>query len=407
MGGTAIAQAIPLLASPVLSRLFSPDDFGVLALYMSIATILSVIATGRYEMAVMLPEEKSDALSVLILSALLSVAVALFTLAGIWIFHDPIVRYFDEPSIGKWLWLLPVIVMFSGWFQGLNYWSTRLKTFRLNATSRVSQSVTSVSLQLLTGTFRAGSSGLITGYAAGILIRPLVLARNLLKEFRGLRAAFNREQIVRNAKRYKNFPRINTPHAFLGSLQDNGIVYVIAGFFAKTVLGSYSFAFRVVRAPAELISSSVSQVFYQKASAQYRKGENIRPLIITIYKNMALIGLPFFGILAMAGPALFSWIFGEEWSVAGEIARILTPWLFFNFLAAPVSSTAIIANKQKEAMLITLADIALRVTALVIGGLAGSYRLAFLLMSVSCSALLIFALSWYYRIGKPSGNPAY
>lgn len=140
MTGTAIAQAIPILISPILSRLYSPDDFAVLALFVSISTIIGIVATGRYEMAVMLPKEKRDALNIIALSGLIAVGVSLLTLLLVWLLHDQVVLFFKEPLIGPWLYMIPVVVLFTGLFRTLNYWSTRNKTFKRNAATRISQS---------------------------------------------------------------------------------------------------------------------------------------------------------------------------------------------------------------------------------------------------------------------------
>lgn len=407
MSGTAIAQALPIAISPVISRLYSPEDFGALALYMSIAAIISVIATGRYELAVMLPDKEKNAINILALSFGITLLVSVLTLILVILLKDMAVSFFEEPGIATWLYFLPVVVLFSGLYQSLNYWSTRHKTFRRNAATRISQSTFSAVTQLGMGALNAGSAGLILGYIAGILIRPFILGWDVVKNFKTYKAEISVEDIKLNAMKYRDFLNINTPHALLGSIQDNGIIYVIMFYFSKVVLGSYSFAFRIIKAPAELVGSSVYQVFYQKASEVHQSGQDLRPLVIRIYRNLFFIGLPFFTAFFVFAPPLFSFIFGSEWRVAGEIAQIITPWIFLNFLASPVSCMAIIMNRQKEAMIITLVDIVLRVTSIVIGGLYGDFRLAFILMSISCSGLLIFALFWYYRIGTPGRGSTY
>ncbi|MCB0804378.1 MAG: oligosaccharide flippase family protein [Bacteroidales bacterium] len=407
MTGTAIAQAIPILISPILSRLYSPDDFAVLALFVSISTIIGIVATGRYEMAVMLPKEKRDALNIIALSGLIAVGVSLLTLLLVWLLHDQVVLFFKEPLIGPWLYMIPVVVLFTGLFRTLNYWSTRNKTFKRNAATRISQSTVASTTQLGLGALGSGSVGLVTGFIAGVLIRPFILGIDIFKNFRNYRSQVSREVIKKNARTYKDFPRINTAHAFLGSLQDNGIVYVIIYFFEKAVLGSYSFAFRVIKAPAELIGSSVYQVFFQKASQAQQSGQNLQPMVKRLYRNLFLTGLPFFVLLFIFSPQLFAFIFGAEWQAAGEIASILTPWIFLNFVAAPVSSLTIIMNKQKEAMGIALVDISLRIISIVIGGAYGDFKLAFILMSILCSLLLIFSLFWFHHIAQNKTNVTY
>ena len=200
---------------------------------------------------------------------------------------------------------------------------------------------------------------------------------------------------------------INTPHAFMDSLQNNGVVYLIMYFFSKAILGSYAFAFRVLKAPVGLIGNAIYQVFYQKASEAKNSGLPLQPLVRRIYRNLFLIGFPVFLLLFIFAIPIFTFVFGNEWKVSGEIAQILMPWLFLNFMAAPVSSVAIIMNKQKEAMFITFVDITIKVIAIIIGGLANDFKLAFMIMSASTSILLIYALFWYHKIAGTVSSKTY
>ena len=407
MSGTAIAQAIPVLISPILSRLYTPEDFGVLALFMSIAAVISVIATGRYELAIMLPKKKRDAYNVLALSLLFTFIVSVFTFILVVIFKKPVAIFFEEPGIEPWLYFLPIVVLFAGMYQAFNYWSTRHKTFKRNATGRVSQSTVMSATNIGMGVAKAGSSGLILGYILGQVVAALVLGWQTLIHLKEIRKEITRKEIIENAKKYKNFLKINTPHAFLDSLQNNGIIYLIMFFFSKLILGSYSFAFRVLKAPVGLIGNAIYQVFYQKATEALKNGQQIQPMVRRIYRNLFLIGFPVFLLLFLFARPVFAFVFGEEWKISGEIAQILMPWLFLNFIANPVSCIAIIMNKQREAMFITFVDITFKVIAIVIGGISNDFKLAFIIMSVLCSSLLIFALFWYYKIAITESAKTY
>jgi len=398
--GTAIAQAIPVLIAPILSRLYTPDDFGVLALFMSIAAILSVIATGRYELAIMLPKKEREAYNILALSLLFAFAVSFITFVLVLLFKKPVADFFDEPGIESWLFLLPIVILFSGIFQAFNYLSTRNKTYRKNATSRVSRSSVTVTANLGMGFAKTGSSGLILGYILGHVTAALVLAWGTITNLRHFRNQVTRKEIIENATKYKDFLRINTPHAFIDSLQENGLIYLIIYFFSKLILGSYSFAYRILKAPVGLIGNAIYQVFYQKASESLKKGREIQPMVKKIYLNLFLIGFPIFALLFLFAPPIFTFVFGEEWKISGDIAQILMPWIFLNFMVNPVSCLAIIMNKQKTAMYFTFADITIKVVSMLIGGLNHDFRLGFIIMSTLGSFLMIGALIWYYRIAN-------
>ena len=405
--GTAIAQAIPVLLSPVLSRLYTPDDFGILALFMAISIVISVIATGRYELAIMLPEEKRDATNLMALAVLLTIGTSILTLILVLILKGFIAGFFDEPGIENWLYFIPLVVFFTGIYNTFNYWSTRHKTFKRNAAARISQSSAMVGTNLGMGFAGSGAIGLVAGYILGQAIAASVLAWKTLQKFPELTKDISRYLIKSNAMKYRNFLRINTPHAFIGSLQDHGIVYVIMAFFNKAILGSYSFAFRLVTAPASLIGSSIYQVFYQKATTALQDGQEIQPMVLRIYRNLFVIGLPIFAILFFWGPPIFGFVFGEEWIMAGEIAAIIAPWLFLNFIATPVSCITVIMNKQWQGMLLSVADITMKVIAIAIGGMHDDVYLTFTLMSILCGTLLIFSLFLFYRWAGIKQTTAY
>lgn len=407
MSGTAIAQALPILVSPILSRLYTPDDFAVLALFMAIGIVISVIATGRYELAIMLPEEKRDATNILALALILTTITSLITLILILILRHVVSGFFKEPGMEYWLLFIPLVVLFAGSYNAFNYWSTRNKTFKRNAASRISQSGVMVGTNLGMGYTSSGPAGLVAGYIAGQLVATIVLSWKTLKELSASVKDISLHLIRYNAKKYRNFPRINAPHAFIGSLQDHGIVYVIMAFFNKTILGSYSFAFRLVTAPTALIGSSIYQVFYQKASIAMQEGQDIQKMVLRIYRNLFAIGLPIFTVLFFYAPPIFSFVFGEEWTIAGEIASIISPWLFLNFIASPVSCILVLTNKQLQGMMLSLADVALKVTAIVIGGMRGDVHLSFILMSTLCGSLLIFSLYLFYKYAGIKSRSAY
>ncbi len=344
MSGTAIAQAIPVLVSPILSRIYSPDDFGVLALFMGISIVISVIATGRYELAIMLPEEKRDASNILALAVILTFFTSIITLILVLVLKDFVANFFDDPGIKNWLYFIPLVVLFTGLYNTFNYWSTRHKTFKMNAASRISQSSVMVGTNLGMGFAKTGAVGLIAGYILGQIVATSVLA-------------------------WKTF--------------------------------------RLVTAPASLIGSSIYQVFYQKATKALQEGQDIQAMVLRIYRNLFVIGLPIFAILFFFGPPIFGFVFGEKWVMAGEIASIISPWLFLNFIATPVSCITVIMNKQWPGMMLSIADLSLKITAIVIGGIKGDVYLTFTLMSIFCGTLLIFSLFLFYKFAGIKVKSAY
>ena len=129
MIGSVFSQAIPILISPLLTRLYKPDDFGLFALYTSIAQLIGVIATARYELAIMIPEKDEDALNLLVLSVSITAMVTVGSMLVMWIFNSAICRLAGNDQLSTWLYFVPLSVFFLGIFQALNYWFNRKKKY--------------------------------------------------------------------------------------------------------------------------------------------------------------------------------------------------------------------------------------------------------------------------------------
>jgi O-antigen/teichoic acid export membrane protein len=405
--GTLIAQILPILVLPLLTRLYTPEDFGVLGFFMAVLGLFSVIANGRLQLAIVLPSGQKDAVNVMVLALLAALFTGILSFLLIIFFRENIsVLLLNQSAQGHkalgWLYWIPLSVVLVGLSQALNYWSSRNKTFKINALSRIFQSGGNVLVAAGIGFTIAGPYGLIAGIIAGQLLSSIILLISLLREsdFNEIKNFISKKSLKENLMKYKSFPLVNTPHALVGSLQENGVVFFITWFFSSTILGFYSFAYRILYAPLGIIGSSMYQVFYQKASVVYNEGGDISGLVVKMYKKLAIFGFPIFFVLFWVSPSLFHYVFGAHWTESGEIARILVPYLFLNYIAGPVSCLPLIVNKQREAFIISIIDIIFRFSAIVIGGILGNYKLGFILLSTWGTGLMLFAIWWYYRISK-------
>ncbi len=402
VSGTAIAQAVALLVSPLLTRMYSPEDFALFALFSSIVAIIGVAATARYEMAIVLPKKEEKAENILSLSLLFSIAAGLLTFLVIVIYDIALPVTDKNVYFNNWFYLAPPAVFLTGAYAAFNYWSSRQKTFLNNSVGRVATVVVNSGISIVCGFLVYTSGGLILGLTAGLLIGFILLAYKKMLPFSSFTQKVSWKGMKEVMIEYKNFAVVNTPHAFLDSFQNNGVVFVLSYYFFAPIVGFYSLAFRMLKAPVGLIGSAFFQVTYQKMAAMKNEGKDVKPLILSVYKKVFIIGFPFFFVLFLFTPEIFSFVFGAQWKEAGDIAQIMTPWLFMNFLVSPVSCTPLVYGKQKQAFVLTIVDSVLRFASLVIGGIYEDYILAFYLMTFFCSALLIFTMLWYYFI--PNNN---
>lgn len=398
MSGTVIAQIIPILLSPILSRIYTPDEFGVFSMFTSIAAAVAVVATFRYELAIMLPEKETTAINLLRLSFLITITLSLFLLIIIVLFQHQLPDFLSTPELSSFQFYLPVILLFAGGAQALNYWISRQKKFHLLAAGKIGQTGITGIASIVFGSLNFSSAGLIIGAVAGQFTSFLIYAAGSFRKIIFLESFVSRKNILENFRHYKTFLFVNTPHALLGVFQDILVIFLINHFFSKTALGSYAFGFRILKVPAAFIGAAMFQVYFQRASTLKTDAKNLQALTKSVYLQMSLIGVPIFTFIAVLAPPLFSWVFGDEWKHAGEIAQLISPWLLLNFIFSPVAAITIVLNKQQWAIWFAVADTLLRCAAITIGGLQQNEQLAFLLLSAGSGSLLLYALYWFYHL---------
>ena len=400
MTGTTIAQAIPISISPILTRIYTPEDFGVFALYMSVASIVSVVATGRYELAIMLPKKDEDAINIVALSILISFFVSFIALLIVFVFNTQITNLLGNPEISSWLYFIPITVLLAGMYQSFNYWSNRKKQYKRLATSRVIQSGATATTNLGMGFSGFGSSGLILGGVLGQGVATAILGKMVWREDKKRLKEIKRLKILALAKRYIKFPKINMLHAFFNILSSNLPIFLISYFFQVVSTGFYALANKVLFAPISIITNSYGQVFLQKMTYNYNiRQDEIRFFKTTVYK-LLFFSSPIFIIFFIFSPQIFSIIFGKKWYIAGVYAQILIPMLYLRFTGSIVSSISIIYNKQEKALWIEFINTLLRIIALVIGGIFNNLILGLTLFSMFSFIVTSYRLLWYLKIIK-------
>jgi O-antigen/teichoic acid export membrane protein len=398
MTGTTIAQSIPIAISPILTRLYAPSDFGVFALFSSVVSLVAIIATGRYELAIMLPEDDEDAINLLGLSVGITMFVCCLCTVVIGVFNTQITALLNNQEISIWLYWIPLAVLLTGIYQALNYWSTRRKHYKRLSMSRLTQSVSTASINLAMGFSKIGVGGLILGNIVGQSCATGIMGWQVWRADKNRIELISKKSMRKNAKKYRNFPLINAFHAFLDAAQTSGIVFLIAVYYGGAVLGLYSFVMRLLRMPVNLIGSSVSQVFYQEASEIYNRKGNLHYLLRITMIRLGLAGLPILIFILLFAPDMFGIFFGADWVKAGVYAQILSPWIFFNFIVSPISGIYLIVGKQRQAILFGVLDTALKFLSVAYGVYCNDPIIGFYAMTVTGLIILIAEMFWAFKI---------
>ena len=399
MSGTVFSQIVTVAAAPVLSRLYTGEQFGILALYISISALFILIATGRYELAIVLPDEEKKAYNLVAVSSLIAAAMTLISYLTVLIFGDILSSMFKEPLLGKFLLFVPLSVLSMGLYQVFYNWSLRRKKFRIMSFSKIVQSAVTVAVSITMGFSGDVASGLIAGWIGGQIAAMAFIGISTLIKQPVAWSQIRYPEMKSVAIQYKDFPRVNAFHAMLDSVQNYGITFLISFAFGNTALGWYSFSYRILRTPLALIGSSFAQINYSTMSEMYNKGISIRPVVVQTMKRIFFIGIPFFAIAAVFSPYIFNVIFGSEWKQAGVLAQIMAPWLFINFIVSPASVVPNILNKQKKAFILNLSAAAFSLLILFASiALKQSFFVSFLFFSVASLLSQTYIGSWLLKI---------
>ena len=346
--GTGLAQLIALAVSPLLARLYTPENFGVFALYLSAVALLAILATGRYELAIVLPNDDDDARHLFALALFASLLVTSATLLVVMLWGDGLAARAGHAALSRWLYLLPLSVGLTALVNALSCWANRQKQYPQLALNRVVQTSTSAAATVGLGLGGWAAWGLLLGSTLGQAVSALMLAVST----RGVRRwplRLERARLRSLMRRYINFPRVNLPHALLDALQATALLGLMGAVFGSQVLGGYAFALRIARTPLAMLGASVGQVFQQRAAQVFNEGGDLAALARHTTLRLAWFALPFVALM-LAAPALFGWAFGPVWREAGVYALILTPWMVLNFLTSPLSQLPLVVGRQGRAL---------------------------------------------------------
>ena len=350
MTGTSIAQAIPIAISPLLTRIYTPNDFGVYALFISIAAIFGSIANARYEMAIMLPHKDEDALNIAALGILISTILSCALLVIVVLFNSSIATLIGNNDIGFWLYFVPLSVWSIGLFNVLKYFNSRKKNYKDIATANIYKSLATATIQLSLGLLKPGAAGLISGQLVSGIVANTKLLRNLFVNI-NIKKIVTIKKMKKMAVEYINFPKFSLWAVLANTLSSNLVNILISVYFSVTTLGFYSLVRRVLGIPTSLLGNSMGQVFFQEASIEYKETGTIIKSFKSTLKKLCLISIIPFAVLYVMVADLFVLVFGEEWMIAGEYAEIFIPLFFVMFIVSPLSLANLINKKNKEIML--------------------------------------------------------
>ncbi len=347
MSSSSLAQLTVICITPLLTQFFSPEEFGIYAFYISVCTIFGSIANGKFDIAIMLPKKNIDSVNIFILSILISFTFSVLILIVLYLFKNLIFRN-EYVVFVKLYYVFPITIFFIGLNSSILSFFNRQTAYNEIAKNNVIKSTTNSFSSLFLG---------IKKIATGMIIGNLIsLTVTLLVNFSYIKNKINKRDIKRtliisNFIKYIDFIRFSTISNFFNSVSSFGITTIIILFFGPKVAGLYFLAEKIFAVPISILTSSISQVYFEKASRLfYRDKFELLQLTLKIQKNIFKILFPSLLFLCLLGEILLN-ILGEEWSKAGAILKFISVYILFKNIYSPISHIGDILNKQKQLLL--------------------------------------------------------
>ena len=397
LSANVLSQAITLFFYPLLTRLYSPSDFGLFNLFLSIGGIITLFGTANYHYAIVLPPKEKKAIDCFHIGLFINIVIFIVCLIALF-FTSSIASLFDTPILAKYLYLLPFFVFLSAFWNLLNYWFTRKKQFKNIGSYQVIQSVGTSSLKYGFGLLGYLGGGLIIGTVVGQLLA--VCSSIALAWRKGVKKLFSVDKygIKVVAKEYANFPKYSLPHSVVNTLGGSMPILLLTPFFLIGDIGYFGMALALAFRPINIISNSLNQVFYQTTAVRVNHDLEILPFFKRFISRTALILVPSFILLYFILPWLTAFLLGHGWSETGEYIRLMLPWLLMSAMVAPISYLADIFEKQQIGLLFEVASILMRLSGLLVGIYFKSFYLAIALYCVASTLIIALQLVWYWGI---------
>lgn len=406
-GGNVLGQGMVVLAAPLLTRLYTPDDMGLLAAYAAAINIFVVFNALRYEQAIPLADDDQQAAHLLILCLAITAITTTALAATALPLRHSIAAAINIPAAANHIWILPLGVMATGVYQTLSYWALRQGAFATISHTKFSQGAGMVVAQVGLGLLQVGPAGLLLGHIVGQSSGSTALAR-LVGSPHQLAAAFRWSTLRQMAARYRRFPLFSSWSGVLNSIGFNLPTLLLASLYGAEAAGLFLLGQRVLGTPMRLISVSVGQVFYSRAAQlSHENPAALNSFYLKTARMLFLIGFGPIALFMVVGPPLFGWVFGAEWQAAGQMMQVLAPMLLAEFTVSPVSQIVFVIQRQDVQL---VWDASIPVVVLVVFGLASTLALesTTAVGLYSASAVLVqtaaFVMYWALLRGRRYGT---
>lgn len=403
LSANVVAQAVALLVYPILTRMFSQEDFGLMNLFLSIGGIMVLLSTFEYHYAIVLPKSESEGRSLFSL-VIVSVAVVSILVLLTVPFTVPISRLFNAPDLARWYWLMPLYVLAMGLWQALSYWYTRQRGFGRISGYQVGQSVANSAIKVGWGAARGAGGGLIVGSVAAPV---LAVGVSVVRSWRSGLLRFgriDRSQLSIVAARYRNFPLYNLPKSLLNSFSSNLPILLLTSSFGLSQIGFLGMAFTLALRPVQMVCSSFYQVLYQRVAQLLNEGRSMGSFFRVFVSRYLLVAVPVSVVLYLVLPWLTRVMLGEGWQLTGTLIRLMLPWLVCVGLNCMINFLPDIFMRQRGLLIFEVLGLLLRLGGLLVGMYVGSFRVAVVMFFAASALLQLLQVLWMLYLVRSYDN---
>lgn len=381
--GTSIAQLFPLLLYPILGRIFTPEEFGLLATLTSITAILAVLATGKYDQGILIADSKREAADLVGLTLLLSLVFLAISSIVLQLFSSQFSSWFNEPQLKKWLWIPPLNAFVIIIFNCFNEWCVRHKYFTTLSWNKITNAAAHTLGKLFFGLVKITGNGLVAGDLLGRTFSAGTCVYRAWGKDRAIFSEISVKQFKTLGKKYIDFPKYMLPDQLINTFGMVIPVLFIGAYFNSQEVGYYSMTMQVLSLPVSVITRAVRDVFRQRANEDYIKHGNCTSIYKRLLGRLALLGVIIMLSVIFIMPELFAFVLGKQWKIAGVYSQVLLPMVTLNFISMSLSGIFVVVQKMKISMYWQIYYTAISIISLLIG---------FLIFKTMLGTLICFAI---------------
>jgi len=395
--GTLIAQVIPISISPLLTRLYTPENFGIFAFLIGLTMILTSVLNGRYDASILLPKKDTEAFLLFQIAMYLPIVITIIVYIVLWFLPQEMMSLFGLKEKEQYLlYIVPILAISFTFFMAFDFLLNRNKAYKKMSKLVILRVLFVSLLQVVLGLFF--KDGLLYGLVIGMVFALVFGVIFIYPYTKNIGTSLKLKQM---AQKYKNYPMYHMPHTFFNALSNNVPMLLLPYFFSLSVTGFYMMALKVFYTPFSMLGSSIEKVFRKQIVDTLHEGNEIASQVQSmLYKVVGVSLIPFI-VLVWWAPQIFSFLLGEIWYEVGIYVQILSLWIYMTFIVSIFIGIPIVLGQQKKSLMIESIYFVFRIIGLVIG--AAFYQdiyIALAMYTLGGTVVVGYNLFWIYRLAQ-------